>query len=149
VAILAAWVAVWSFLKGQDTLDLAGRERTDVHTALSSFRDSVIAGRDTNPLLQVTTAVADAFRTVFDWLQRLVSVPNLPRPVPEIGWLGVVAIATWVAYAIANLRIAVLVVLSFLSFGCWATGRTRSTCCWSPCWRCPSPSSSACPWRSG
>jgi glycine betaine/proline transport system permease protein len=117
VAILAAWVAVWSFLKGQDTLDLAGRERTDVHTALSSFRDSVIAGRDTNPLLQVTTAVADAFRTVFDWLQRLVSVPNLPRPVPEIGWLGVVAIATWVAYAIANLRIAVLVVLSFLSFG--------------------------------
>jgi glycine betaine/proline transport system permease protein len=117
VAILAAWVTIWSFTNGQDTLDLAGRERTDVHRSLTGFRDAVIAGRDTNPFLQLTTAVAEVLRTVFDWLQRLVSVPNLPRPVPDIGWLGVVALATWVAYAIANLRIVVLVGLSFLSFG--------------------------------
>ena len=117
LGIITAWVVIWIFTKGQNTLDLAGRERTDVHRSLSSFRDSVIAGRDTNLFLQVTTAIADAFRTVFDWLQRLVSTPNLPRPVPEIGWLGVVAIATWVAYAIANVRITILVVLSFVSFG--------------------------------
>ncbi len=43
--------------------------------------------------------------------------PNLPRPVPEIGWLGVVAVATWVGYAIASWRIALLVLASFLSFG--------------------------------
>ena len=36
---------------------------------------------------------------------------------PEIGWLGVVALATWFGFAIASWRIAVLVAASFLSFG--------------------------------
>src|SRR5690606_14571307 len=52
-----------------------------------------------------------------DWLQRMLSIPNIPRPVPEIGWLGVVATAVWLGYLLANWRIALLVAASFASFG--------------------------------
>ncbi len=44
-------------------------------------------------------------------------MPDFPRPVPQIGWLGVTALATWVALAIANWRIALLVCGTFISFG--------------------------------
>ena len=115
--VIGVWILVWSFTKGQQTLDLPGRESTDLHDSLTGFRDGIIAGRDTNPVMQVTNAIAEAFRDVVDWLQRMVARPNLPRPVPEIGWLGVTAIATWIGFAIANWRIALLVAASFLSFG--------------------------------
>ena len=67
--------------------------------------------------MQFTNSISDLLRSVFEWVQRMVVVPNPPRPVPEIGWLGVVAIATYVGLVIANWRIALLVCLSFLSFG--------------------------------
>ena len=67
--------------------------------------------------MQFTNSISDLLRSVFEWVQRMIVVPNPPRPVPEIGWLGVVAIATYVGLAIASWRIAVLVCLSFLSFG--------------------------------
>ena len=117
LGIVLGWVAVWSVTKGQDTLVLPGREHTDLHESLTSFRDGIIAGRDTNPVMQVTTAIAEAFRSVFDWLQRMVSVANFPRPVPEIGWLGVTAVAVWVANAVASWRMALLTAAAFLSFG--------------------------------
>ena len=116
LGIVAVWVLIWSFTKGRDTLVLPGREHTDLHESLTAFRDSVIAGRDSNVLMQLTTVIADVFRDGVDWLQRMLSTPNIPRPVPEIGWLGVTAIATWIGYAIATWRIAVLVAASFLSF---------------------------------
>ena len=50
-------------------------------------------------------------------LRDLLSQPSFPRPVPEIGWLGVVAMFTWLAYALAGLRSAVLVLVGLLLFG--------------------------------
>ena len=67
--------------------------------------------------MQFTNAISELLRSAFEWVQRMIVVPNPPRPVPEIGWLGVVAIATYVGLVIANWRIAILVCLSFLSFG--------------------------------
>ena len=117
LGVVAVWILVWFFTKGQQTLDLPGRESTDLHDSMTGFRDGVLAGRDTNPIMQGTTAIAEGFRNLVDWLQRMVSIPNLPRPVPEIGWLGVTAVATWIGLVLANWRIALLVLASFVSFG--------------------------------
>jgi glycine betaine/proline transport system permease protein len=117
LVVLAVWIAVWAFTKGTNTLDLPGREHTDLHDTLTGFRDDVLASRDTNPIVEVTYAIGEWFSSVIDWLQRMLSIPNFPRPVPEIGWLGVGAAAVWLAYLVANWRIALLVAASFASFG--------------------------------
>ncbi len=117
LGVIVIWVVVWSMTKGTNTLVLPGRESTSLHDSLTSFRDSVLASRDTNPVIQLTTAIADGFRNAFDWGQRMVSTPDFPRPVPQIGWLGVTALATWVGLAVANWRIALLIAGTFVSFG--------------------------------
>jgi glycine betaine/proline transport system permease protein len=117
VVILALWLLMWVVTKGHDTLVLGGRDKTPVMDALAGFRDSMLAGRRTNPVMQVTGDIADALRGLVEWLQRLISIPADPRPVPEIGWLGVTALATYVGYVVASWRIAALVLGTFLSFG--------------------------------
>lgn len=117
LVVVVGWVALWALLRGQDTLALAGRERTDVMRWLGDFRDGVIASRDTNSFVALTNAIGELIRTVFEQLQRLVSVPAFPRPVPQVGWLGVTALAAWVGLAVAGVRMAVLVGVTFLSFG--------------------------------
>lgn len=117
VGIVALWVVAWAITKGNDTLVISGRERTGVQDALTEFRDNVLASRDSNPIIQLTYEIGGWFNSVVDWLQRMVSIENFPRPVPEIGWLGVTAVATWVGLAVAGWRIAILVAVSFVSFG--------------------------------
>lgn len=115
--ILAAWIVVWYFTSGTQTLALPGTSRTDLHDRLTEFQNELLAGRATNPVMQFTNAIADALRSAVEWLQRMVVLPSFPRPVPEIGWLGVVALATYVGLVVASWRIALLVAASFLSFG--------------------------------
>ena len=115
--IVAAWMVIWKFTDGNDTLALPGREHTDLHQNLTEFRDSVLASRDTNPLIQATYQLGEWFVSAVEWLSRMLSVPDFPRPVPQIGWLGVIAAATWIGYAVANWRIAILVASSFVAFG--------------------------------
>jgi glycine betaine/proline transport system permease protein len=117
LGIVVLWIIVWSMTKGNNTLELPGRQHTDLHNSLTGFRDSVLKSRDTNPVIQLTTNIADVFRNVFGWLQGLVSTPDFPRPVPQIGWLGVTALAIWVGLAVASWRIAVLIGVVFVSFG--------------------------------
>ena len=117
LGVVVLWVIIWAVTKGNDTLAISGRERTGVQDALAEFRDSVIASRDENPIIQLTYEIGAAFTSAVDWLQRMVSVENFPRPVPEIGWLGVTAVAAWVGLAVAGWRISILVAASFISFG--------------------------------
>jgi glycine betaine/proline transport system permease protein len=115
--VVVAWVIAYRLLEGRDTLALPGREHTDLHQTLTEFRDNVLASRDTNPLVNATYSIGSWFVDAVDWLSRMIAVPDFPRPVPQVGWLGVVAVATWIGYAVANWRIALLVAGSFLSFG--------------------------------
>ncbi len=117
LGVIALWTVAWSMTRGHDTLELPGRQHTDLHNSLTSFRDWVLAGRGTNPVIQLTANIGDGFAKAFDWLQRMVSVPDFPRPVPQIGWLGLTAIATWTGLAVANWRISLLVAGTFASFG--------------------------------
>ena len=61
--------------------------------------------------------ISDALNAVVLFFQELIAIPAFPRPVPEIGWLGVVALAVWVTYAFAGLRSTILVTATLLFFG--------------------------------
>ncbi len=110
LVVVAGWIGVWTFTKGTDTLVLGGLDQTGLHDRLSEFGASL----GDSPL---TNGVGDTLEAFVDFFRRLIAVPTPPRPAAEIGWLGVVAIATWIGYAVANWRIALLVGLSFVSFG--------------------------------
>lgn len=110
LAVLAGWIAVWSVTKGNNTLYLGGQDTTELHDRLSDWGATLGDSA-------FTRALGDALEAVFDYFSGLIAQPTPPRPAPVIGWLGVVAIATWIGYAVANWRIALLVCLSFLSFG--------------------------------
>ena len=117
-AILAAWVLLWIPLHGRATLPLPVSQLSPLHLRLNELRDSINAQRATSPFF---SGFIDVIRSGIDqltiFLQSLISQPAYGRPVPLIGWLGVVALAVLAAYALANGRMAVLTGLGFVSFG--------------------------------
>ncbi len=118
VGVLAAWLAGWALLKGRQTLEIGVSENTDFHRWLNGLRDDFDAARDDNWVLQyVVGTISDGLDWTVETLQELFSAPAFPRPVPEVGWLGVVALATYVALVFAGVRIAALVAASMLAFG--------------------------------
>ena len=57
--------------------------------------------------------LSDFFNWVVDQLPTRSPPPTFPRPAPQVGWLGVVALAAWFTYAVAGLRSVFLVTGSF------------------------------------
>ena len=116
--VVVVWVAGWALLRGTDTLEIGGAQLTDFHRWLNGVRDDFDAARNDSFFFET---VVGGISAAIDWtvtsLQDLFSQPAFPRPVPEVGWLGVVALLTWLAYALAAWRAAVLVLVSLLLFG--------------------------------
>jgi glycine betaine/proline transport system permease protein len=112
--ILVLWLVLWFLLRDRDTLFLATADVTAFHRRLNDFNATVGANRGEIPLINEIRAAIDAFVT---FVQHLISKPTDTRPVPEIGWLGVVAIATTVAYAVGTWRVALLTGAGFVLFG--------------------------------
>ena len=117
VVVAGGWLLIHAATKGNDTLARPTRERTKLTDRFTEFNNDVLASRDTNPIIRFTYWLGEQCVETVDWLQRMVSVANLPRPVPEIGWLGVTVAAVSMALVIANWRIAILVAATFFSFG--------------------------------
>ena len=121
LAILVFWVGAWALLQGQNTRALGFQDTTELHRKLNEARDWVqLEGQDNWFFGGVLGAIGDFLNTVVVFLQELIAIPAPPRPVPEIGWLGVIAIAVWVTYVFAGLRSTILVGLSMLTFGVFA-----------------------------
>jgi glycine betaine/proline transport system permease protein len=116
-AIIVAWVVLWSFTRGHMTKVIGGADSTSVQTWLGDRGHAIVLASPHNPFIVVTRAIADALGWVITQLQVLVSLPAFPRPIPHIGYLGVIAIAAWVVYALAGRAMALLTVLSFVAFG--------------------------------
>ncbi|WP_448638836.1 ABC transporter permease subunit [Geodermatophilus sp. URMC 63] len=118
VGILVAWVGLHLLLRGQQTLALAPADLTPLHRDITEFSDSVSAGRDSNPLFlygfdQIRAAI-DAFVTL---IRDVIVQPSFGRPVPVLGWLGVVALGTFLAAVAGSLRAAVLVAVGLVFIG--------------------------------
>ena len=124
--IALVWVLGWSLFHGQNTLETPFQQLNDLHRWINDLRDNIQASAQTNWFFHgVIGNISDFFNWLVLQVQRLVSIPATPRPVPVIGWLGVVALLGWVALATAGLRSALLVlatVLLFGLFGYWQDG---------------------------
>lgn len=117
-AVLAVWLVLWALLRGRATLEIGGAELTGFHEWLDRARDSLAAQRDTNVLLQYGVGgISDGLNATVEFLRELISEPAFPRPFPEIGYLGVIAVFCLIAYAVAGLRSMLLVLVSLLVFG--------------------------------
>src|SRR5919112_4226704 len=116
--VLALWLVGYLLLRGRDTLALAEADVTPVHQSLNELNDTVAANRNSNPLFLY---FFNEIRLVVDELARgmqaLIAQPALDRPLPIIGWLGVVALATFAAWALGNLRVALLTAAGLVFIG--------------------------------
>lgn len=111
LGVLVVWVVGWLLLKGKNTLELAASDTTSLHGSLNDLRDTIDSGRNSNPLfLYVFNEIRLVIDKLVHLLQGLISQPAtaLDHPLPALGWLGVVALGTYLAWAFGNLKVALL-----------------------------------------
>jgi glycine betaine/proline transport system permease protein len=116
--ILAAWLLLWLFLRGTSTLALGPAQLTSLHHWLNDLNDSIGANRNSNPFFLYFFNYIRLFIDEFViFLQSLFAQPSFGRPLPLIGWLGVVALVGWISYAVANIRVALFAAAGFFFLG--------------------------------
>ncbi|MCX5264918.1 proline/glycine betaine ABC transporter permease [Streptomyces sp. NBC_00199] len=117
-AILVVWLLLFAVLRGKQTLALAAADLTDLHRWFNDVNDSIGANRNSNPLfLYFFNEIRLLIDSLATFVQELISQPSGARPVPQIGWLGVVGIAGYVSWAFGNWRVALLAVAGFTFLG--------------------------------
>jgi len=118
LAVLVVFLALWTVLRGVHTLALGAADLTSLHRALNDFNDALGASRDSNPVFlyffNEIRLVVDEFTT---FLQGLIAQPSFGRPVPVIGWLGVVALVGYISYAVASWKVALPAAIGFAFLG--------------------------------
>ncbi|MGI5193251.1 ABC transporter permease [Streptomyces sp. CA-288835] len=116
--ILVVWLVLFAVLRGTHTLTLAAADLTDLHRWFNDVNDSIGANRNSNPLfLYFFNEIRLVIDTLVTFVQELISQAPAGRPVPQIGWLGVVGIAGYVSWAVGNWRVALLAVAGFTFLG--------------------------------
>ncbi|GGX20377.1 ABC transporter permease [Streptomyces chartreusis] len=117
-AILVLWLVLFAVLRGKHTLTLAAADLTDLHRWFNDVNDSIGADRNSNPLfLYFFNEIRFVIDSLVTFVQELISQPGADRPVPQIGWLGVVGIVGYVSWAVGNWRVALLAVAGFTFLG--------------------------------
>lgn len=117
-AVIAVWVLGWALFNQRDTLMLGGAELTPLHTSLNEGMDAVDDSRNSNPFfLYFVNYIRLFLDEAVTFVQSLISQPSFGRPVPVLGWLGVVGLATALAWLYGNRKVALLTAAGFLSFG--------------------------------
>ena len=115
---IGLWVVLFAVLRGRDTLDLQQADVTPLHTWLNSVNNAVGAGRDSNPVfLYFFNEIRLLINVVATFLQSLLSQPAGDRPLPVIGWFGVVALVGFVSWALGNWRVGLLAACGFFFLG--------------------------------
>jgi glycine betaine/proline transport system permease protein len=116
--VILAWIALYIPFRGKNTLPLAPADLSKVSERLNDFNAWVGDHQTTSPVFvyffNPIRRVIDTFTTA---VQHLISQPYGSRPLPMIGWLGVVAIAGFVAWAWGNWKVSVLAVAGFVFMG--------------------------------
>ncbi|MFZ2013923.1 MAG: hypothetical protein WAV00_08890, partial [Nocardioides sp.] len=116
--IAVVWVLGYLLFKNVDTLARPFVQLNSFDTWLNHIRDNIQASTQTNWFFHgIVGNGSTKLNSWFGQLQNTFSQPCCGRPVPRIGWLGVVALFGWLALAIAGLRSALMVIAGTLLFG--------------------------------
>jgi glycine betaine/proline transport system permease protein len=117
-SVLVIWIVLWIPLRGINTLTLASSDLTPLHSWLNDLNAAVNASRNTSPIfLYVFNEIRLAIDTLVTVIQGLISQPSFGRPAPLLGWLGVVAVSGFVAWAFGNAKVALLTIVGLLVIG--------------------------------
>ncbi|GIF42210.1 ABC transporter permease subunit [Actinoplanes xinjiangensis] len=117
-AVLLAWVLIWVPARGVHTLGLSPADLTPLHHWLNDVNDTVGANRDSSPFfLYFFNEIRAAVDSLVTFLQDLIAQPSYGRPVPVLGWLGVVAVVAYVSWVFAGWKPALLAAAGFVFFG--------------------------------
>lgn len=112
------WLLGFIFLRGTSTLSLPASELTDLHRNLNNISAWVATNRNDNPIFQY---FLDPLRALVDTVANVFMLLFAATPtglnVPQVGWLGTVALLTWIAFAVGNVRVAFLTAAVFTFFG--------------------------------
>ncbi|MDX8033032.1 ABC transporter permease subunit [Lentzea sp. BCCO 10_0856] len=116
--IILAWLVLWLLFRNFGTLPLDASALTPLHRWVNDINDAIGASRNSNPLFlyffNEIRLVIDEFVT---FVQAMIAQPSFGRPVPVIGWLGVVGIAGFVSLVVAGWRVALLAIAGFVFLG--------------------------------
>lgn len=116
--LLLCWLIGFTVLRGRDTLALAASDVTPLHTRLNDLNDAVGANRNSNPLfLYFFNEIRLVIDQLTTFISSLVAQPAYDRPVPLIGWLGVVALVGYGSWALGNLKVGILAAAGFVFMG--------------------------------
>ena len=112
------WLSSALILRGNSTLPLDRSSLTSVHTWLSGLSAAIDRNRNSNPIFVNTIdKIRSSINAFVNLLQDAISQGSATRPVPQIGWLGVVAIIGLAVALFANIRVAILAVVGFVTLG--------------------------------
>ncbi len=115
---VVGWLICRQLFADRWTLPLAKADLTDLHTNLNDFNDWVGNNRNTSPIFlyffNEIRLVVDATGTFFT---ALISKTDVGLGIPQIGWLGVLTLLTFVAFAISTWRMALLTAIVFFFIG--------------------------------
>jgi glycine betaine/proline transport system permease protein len=124
--ILLIWIGLGIVFRGKHTLQLAAAEQTPIQKSFGAWAESLDADRDTNPLFVYALNPIRSFVEGFVHLiQSVISTPLEGSKIPLLGWLGSLALLTFLVYITSNLRTAIFAASAL--FACGALGLWRPT----------------------
>lgn len=115
--VIVVWVVGAFALNGRATLEVGRADLSSFQRWANDVNDSITGARGSNVILRALDQVSSFFNWLVELLQGWFSDAPAGRPVPEVGWLGVLAIAVWVVLLVAGWRMAALTVVAFGAFG--------------------------------
>jgi glycine betaine/proline transport system permease protein len=124
LAALVIWLIARFAFDNRWTLALDPQELTTIHDNLNTWPEWVTQNQNVNPFfIYFVNHVQILLQTVSDFVSEVFYQTQTGLGIPYIGWLGTTVLVTWIAYAVGNVKVAVLTAAVFLLFvlqGLWA-----------------------------
>ncbi|MBC7631173.1 proline/glycine betaine ABC transporter permease, partial [Aeromicrobium sp.] len=117
-AFLVLYIALSFVLNGKQTLTQGRADLSAFALWGNDFKDTIDTARNgDNAVMGGLNSISSFLNAVVENLQGLISDAPAGRPVPEVGWLGVVAVAIWIVWSVSGPKMAALTAVAFGLFG--------------------------------